>query len=128
MNSPILDQVMSHINQTSKSVLKEERDRAKDLEQISEILEKATKIDGFNEWKKKLEETIKVKKRREEAFDIVLILIDKFESITFRQFAWLLGMPKSKAGRALKHLKESGKVIVLTEQTQGHPYRILRKK
>ena len=96
-----------------------------EAERRADFLSMAEKIDGYTEWKKRYELMLTEKKQRQKAFELVLALIPKFESFSLSYLAWTLGVNKRTAGTILKEWKKLGKVIVLTEQTIGHPYKIV---
>lgn len=117
---------MSALPPSAKDGLEEKRKREE--EEREDIRIKARDIVGYEEWRARTLEVFNDKKRREEAFDLVFALVSKFRSLSLFQLSLILGKSKRTSGKVLGRWKREGKVLLLTEQHQGHPYKIIIKE
>ena len=102
--------------------MKEQTTNLKREQEKQDILEQASQIAGYDEWKIRLAEVLSEKKRRAELFDLCFLLISKFQSMTLFQMSIVTGLNMRGASRLLKEWRLQNKVILLTDQFRGHKF------
>jgi hypothetical protein len=103
------------------------QEKRKIEEELKIFEDKVKQLEFYKDWFNRFSESIKVKKMKQQMFDIIYEIVPHLNQITTGQLAFLLKMSREQVIKMVKMWEKQGKAMINTTQTQGHQYLIIKR-